>query len=157
MIFGIVMAMPQISNKILNRYWLKCQIPRMLIPIYTIYICVYRYIYIHMLSTNPYVWTYSQEAIYACRINKSVANTKFARKNLCIFVAVNNHLAKCVSCGFFTFSEYCNFKWRNPFAYSHLNSDSHLNSNTDITVSHCVCSFNDLGPNFQTKIFMPKF
>lgn len=26
-----------------------------------------------------------------------------------------------------------------------------------ITVSHCVCSLHDLGPNFQTKIFKPTF
>lgn len=31
-----------------------------------------------------------------------MANIKSARKNLHIFVAINNHLAKGCSCGFFT-------------------------------------------------------
>jgi len=69
--------------------------------------CVCVYIYIYTVSTHPRVCDvdihkYIQEARQACRISKSVVNTQSARKNLHIFVAVNNHLAKGRSCSFFT-------------------------------------------------------
>lgn len=63
-----------------------------------------QYVYTYMYMYRPYtrvceidILTYFQKAIYACRIKKSVANTKSVRKNLHISLAVNNQLAKGLS------------------------------------------------------------